>query len=181
MIVLGITILQFSGIQQQPTNDQRSCLRECTERPQLYSETLCCRWARNAPSSLPPKRFAAGGRATPPNSLPPKRSIIGAHATPLALSFRNVLSPMHLQCPHLSRFETLCCRCAHTQGRAGHSTRGHRLERQPQRAQQEGRTDGWRPGLGLGYPKPYCCKIMNNTLINKFDKQLQTLLFSAQK
>ncbi len=35
----------------------------------------------------------------------------------------------------------------------GHSAGGHQLGRQPQRAQHEERTEGWRPSLG--HPKPY--------------------------
>jgi hypothetical protein len=79
---------------------------------------------------------------------------VGAQC-PQTLSFRNVLLPVRVQRPQLFPSETLCCQCMRTRGRAGHLARGHRLGRQPQRAQQEGRTDGWQPGLGLGYPKPY--------------------------
>jgi hypothetical protein len=53
MIASEITILQFSGIWQQPANDQRSYLHECTGHPQLYSETLCYRRVHNAPNSKP--------------------------------------------------------------------------------------------------------------------------------
>jgi len=55
--------------------------------------------------------------------------------------------------PLLSPCEAFRCQHARPRGRVGHSAGGHRLKRQPQRAQQEERMEGWWPGLG--HPKPY--------------------------
>jgi hypothetical protein len=111
----------------------------------LTISALASMSAWNAPSSTP-KHSVASGRATPPAlSLRNALLLVGVQQPP-TFSFRNVLLLVRVQRPQFSHSKTLCCRCVRTWGRAGHSARGHRFGRQPQQAQQEGRTgrtDGW--------------------------------------